>query len=158
MAAMMTATGAHPRARGRPGKSYSSPPPSDVSREQERGRWVRVRATALEPQTLMSALLLCATLCQVSHQIYDPHSRTLPKVDRERERERPFCFNPRTCRRRCRPPARAAKLLRIKLYTQITSTPTLSHFAGAGGARHRSGAFSNLRRFPRRRGLVTGRI
>jgi len=27
--------------------------------------------------------------------------------------------------------ARAAKLLRIKLYTQITSTPTLSHFAGA---------------------------
>lgn len=102
----------------------------DVPREQERGRWVR--ATSLEPQTLMSALLLCTTLCQVSHQIYDPRTRTLPRPGEEREKES-GASSPL-------PPlltldlVRAAKLLRIKLYTQITSTPTLSHFAGAAGA------------------------
>ena len=94
------------------------------------------RATALEPQTLMLALLLCATLCQVSHQIYDPSSCTLPggRAPLQPSYYLPFptlslslslssIFH--------QPPfPRAAKLLRIKLYTQITSTPTLSHFTG----------------------------
>lgn len=57
---------------------------------------------------------------------------------------------------------RVAKLLRIKLYTQITSTPTLSHFAGAAGA---VASFSRhivlatpTSDVSLRRGLVTGRI
>lgn len=64
----------------------------------------------LEPQTLMLALLLCSTLCQGSHQIYDPAIQASPGPPR-------FLLHP------------SAKLLRIKLYTKITSTQTLSHFA-----------------------------
>lgn len=123
----------------------------DVSREQERGRWVR--ATSLEPQTLMSALLLCTTLCQVSHQIYDPHTRTLPGLERKREREGASPFSLSLSLLYLPDPAldlvRAVKLLRIKLYTQITSTPTLSHFAGAAGA---------VARFSRHRGSPTSDV
>lgn len=128
----------------------------DVSREQDRGRWVR--ATSLEPQTLMSTLLLCTTLCQVSHQIYGPaHPHTSPAW---RERESTSALLPSPSLLYLPDPAldlvRAAKLLRIKLYTQITSTPTLSHFAGAAGAvasfsRHRGSPTSDV---SLRRGLV----
>lgn len=97
------------------------------------GRWFS-RGTALEPQTLMLALLLCATLCQVSHQIYGPGSCTLPggrggRVPSLETFAFPSPTRPIFPTIPLPPFPRAAKLLRIKLYTQITSTPTLSpHF------------------------------